>query len=75
MGKTEGSNEGPFSWIKGIKLKKTQHLDFIIKENGLVKRINTIFPHGWPTMPTMWIGKRKPPATTIGCRWGSAQEA
>jgi hypothetical protein len=43
MGKTEGSNEGPFSWIKGIKLKKTQHLDFIIKENGLVKRINTIF--------------------------------
>jgi hypothetical protein len=43
MGKTEGSNEGPFSWIKGIKLKKTQHLDFIIKENGLVKRINIIF--------------------------------
>jgi hypothetical protein len=23
----------------------------------------------------MGIRKRKPPATTIGCRWGSAQEA
>jgi len=43
MGKTKGSNAGPFSWIKGIKLKKTQHLDFTINENGFVKRINTIF--------------------------------
>ena len=43
MGKTEGSNAGSLSWLKSIKLKKTQHLDFTINENGLVKRINTIF--------------------------------
>jgi hypothetical protein len=49
MGKTEGSNAGPFSWIKSIKLKKTQHLDFTINENGFVKRINTIFFSRVPT--------------------------
>ena len=49
MGKTKGSNAGPFSWIKGIKLKKTQHLDFTINENGFVKRINTIFFSRVPT--------------------------
>ena len=74
MGKTERSNAGSLSWIKSVKLKKTQHLDFTINENGLVKRINTIFfsPGG---QQIMGINKRKPPATTIGCRWGSAQEA
>jgi hypothetical protein len=49
MGKTERSNAGPLSWIKSVKFKKTQRLDFTINENGLVKRINTIFSHRWPT--------------------------
>jgi len=43
MGKTEGGNAGPFSWIKGTKFKETQHLDFTINKNALVKKINTIF--------------------------------
>ena len=49
MGKTERSNAGPFRWIKSVKLKKTQHLDFTTNKNGFVKRINTIFSHGWST--------------------------
>jgi hypothetical protein len=34
---------------QGCKTQKAQHLDFTTNENGFVKRINTIFSHGWPT--------------------------
>jgi hypothetical protein len=64
MGKTEGSNAGPFSWIKSIKLKKTQHLDFTTNENGFVKRINTIF---FSRVPTNNGDKKK--KTPSGYHW------
>ncbi len=64
MGKTEGSNAGPFRWIKSIKLKKTQHLDFTINENGFVKRINTIF---FSRVPTNNGDKKK--KTPSGYHW------
>jgi hypothetical protein len=34
---------------QGCKTQKAQRLDFTTNENGFVKRINTIFSHGWPT--------------------------
>ena len=74
MGKTERSDTGPLSWIKSVKLKQTQHLDFTINENGLVKRINTIF-FAQVVNKECESTKENPQRLPFGRRWGSAQEA